>query len=156
TTGSAPSVSGLGTTSGYTTGGESITINGSNFTGATSVMFGSVAADYFTVDSDTQITAIVPPSTSTGTIDVQVSNYAGTSTTSSADRYTYTLQSAPTITGLSTSSGITAGGASVTLTGTGFENVDNVYFDGIAVSDFTVNSSTSITVTTPPDSAGAI
>jgi hypothetical protein len=41
--------------------GTSVIITGTNLTGATSVMFGSVPATSFTVDSATQITAIAPP-----------------------------------------------------------------------------------------------
>jgi hypothetical protein len=41
--------------------GTSVVITGTNLADATSVMFGSVPAASFTVDSDTQITAIAPP-----------------------------------------------------------------------------------------------
>jgi hypothetical protein len=39
---------------------SSVTVTGSGFTGATSVSFGAIAATSFTVDSDTQVTAVVP------------------------------------------------------------------------------------------------
>jgi hypothetical protein len=38
-----------------------VTITGTNFTGATAVRFGAINAASFTVDSDTQITAVSPP-----------------------------------------------------------------------------------------------
>ena len=72
----------------------------------------------------------------------------GTSATTSADQYTYAPPSPPTITGLSPSSGTTLGNTSVTITGTGFTEAVGVKF-GTMVADFTVNSATSVTATTP-------
>lgn len=50
--------------------GSSVTITGSNFTGATAVRFGGVDATSFTTDSATQITATVPNGAQTGPITV--------------------------------------------------------------------------------------
>src|SRR6266404_1284835 len=50
--------------------GTQVTINGSGFTGASKVTFGGVKATTYTVDSGTQITAIVPPGAVTGKIAV--------------------------------------------------------------------------------------
>jgi hypothetical protein len=154
TSGTVASVTSLGTTSDYLFGGNTITINGSHFTGATGVSFGGVASPYFYVVSDSQITAIDPAQTSAGTVDVQVTNYTGTSSTGSGDQFTYSVQPAPTVSSLSSSSGSGAGGASITITGTNFANVSQVYFGGIFAASFTVNSSTSITAVTPASAAG--
>jgi hypothetical protein len=59
TAGAAPTLTGLGTSSGPTGGGNTITINGTNLATATTVNFGSIAAD-FTVVSNTSLTATVP------------------------------------------------------------------------------------------------
>lgn len=48
---------------GPTTGGYQVAISGTNLTGATAVSFGGMAAPSFTVNSPTQITAVVPAST---------------------------------------------------------------------------------------------
>jgi hypothetical protein len=56
-----PFITGLNPNSGPATGGTSVIITGRHFTGATAVMFGANPATSFTVDSDTQITAISPP-----------------------------------------------------------------------------------------------
>ena len=64
-------------------------------TGATEVDFGSVPADDFTVASDGYLTVTVPAQAA-GTVDVTVTTYNGTSSTTSADQYTYTTGSAPT------------------------------------------------------------
>ncbi len=50
--------------------GTQVTITGTGFTGASKVTFGGVKATTYTVDSGTQITAIVPPGAVTGKIAV--------------------------------------------------------------------------------------
>lgn len=50
--------------------GTVVTITGKNFTSASQVSFNDRAALYFTVDSDTQVTAVVPPGATTGPISV--------------------------------------------------------------------------------------
>jgi large repetitive protein len=62
----APVVTGISPASGPLSGGTSVTITGSNFTGATAVSFGGTAAASFTVSSDTSITAVIPAATSVG------------------------------------------------------------------------------------------
>ncbi len=150
TAGSDPVVSSVSPTSGYLSGGVPVTITGSNFTGATDLYFGSVAAPAFWIDSDTEITAYAPPASSAGTVDVTVSDYTGTSAITTSDEYDYVNQPAPTVTALSPSSGSSIGGNTVTITGTYFANVDSVYFGGVPAPNFTVVSSTSITATVPP------
>ena len=68
--------------------------------------------------NDTTITADSPAGT--GTVDVTVTTPAGTSATSAADQFTYTVAVAPTVTGLSPTTGSQAGGTLVTITGTEF------------------------------------
>ncbi|EAY24615.1 BNR/Asp-box repeat domain protein [Microscilla marina ATCC 23134] len=67
TSGSAPVISGFSPTSGVE--GNQITINGSNFTGAGSVLFNGVSAT-FNIISSAQITAIVPANATTGKIKI--------------------------------------------------------------------------------------
>ena len=67
--------------------GNTVTITGANFTGATAVTFGVTPATSFTVNSDTQITATVPfyASSLIGSIagtDVIVTTAGGDSDTS--------------------------------------------------------------------------
>lgn len=61
--------------------GTTVTIEGTNFTGVTSVAFGGVSAASFTVGSSTRITAVVPPGATTGPISVTNANGTGTSAT---------------------------------------------------------------------------
>ena len=50
--------------------GASVTITGVGFTGANSVLFGTVPATTFTIDSDEQITATVPQGAVTAPVEV--------------------------------------------------------------------------------------
>ena len=121
-----------------------MTISGSGFSLATSVAFGPTPATSFIVNSDTSITAVSPVGT-TGKVDVTVSSIGGSSVTSAADKFTY----APTVTGVSPTSGSAAGGTVVTLTGTNFTVATGVLFGPTAATGYTVNSNTSITATAP-------
>jgi hypothetical protein len=153
---SAPTVTGITPSSGYTIGGDQVEITGTNFTGATGVNFGGVAATDFSVLSDTAIVATSPAATATGAVDITVTTYGGTSSTGSADRFTYNAVPAPTLTSINTSSGSTAGGTVVTLTGTGFTNATEVFFGSVASSDVAINSDTQITAVSPAQAVGTM
>jgi hypothetical protein len=153
--GSAPTVTGLGTTTGTTAGGTSVTVTGTGFTDVTGVFFGSTPANSFTVTSSTSLTVVAPPN-ATGTDDVTVTGVNGTSATSSADYYTYTAASSPTVTALSSSQGGLDGYDLITLTGTNFLGTTAVDFGSTAAPFFLVNSPTSITVLSPADSSGTV
>jgi IPT/TIG domain len=88
--GSTPAVTSITPTRGPSGGGTSVTIGGCNFTGATSVDFGSTPAASFTVNSDTSITAVSPAGS--GTVQVTVSKGHVTSETSVATAFTYGFQ----------------------------------------------------------------
>src|SRR6202020_1454647 len=55
-----PAITSISPTSGPTSGGTTLTITGTGFTGATKVVFGGVAATSFSVVSSTEITAVSP------------------------------------------------------------------------------------------------
>ncbi|MCL4414504.1 MAG: IPT/TIG domain-containing protein, partial [Actinobacteria bacterium] len=82
--GSSPTVTAISPTSGPTSGGTTVTVTGTNFTGATAVDFGTTAAKSFSVVSSTGLSAVSPAGT--GTVDITVTTPTGTSATSSADR----------------------------------------------------------------------
>ncbi len=149
----APAVTQVNPSSGPTAGGTSVTITGTNFTGATGVAFGSTAATSVAVNSATQITATAPAGTA-GTVDVTVTTPSGTSPTGAADQYTYV--SRPIITSISPTAGPTAGGTIVTITGTNLQGASAVNFGGTAATAFTVNSGTKITATAPAGTAGTV
>lgn len=86
TFGAPPVVMSVSPKSGSTAGGTSVTIVGSNFSGATSVSFGGVPALSYTVDSSTLITAVTPPGR-TGSVNVSVASRYGMGTLASAFTY---------------------------------------------------------------------
>jgi hypothetical protein len=150
---SAPTVTGRTPTAGTANGGTPVTITGTSFTGATAVKFGGTAATSYTVDSDTQITA-VSPAHAAGVVDIVVSA-AGDSATSSADQFTY-VGGRPVVTSVSPTAGPTAGGTTVTVTGSNFNGASGVSFGSTAATAFTVNSDTSITATSPAHAAAIV
>jgi len=110
-----PAVTGVSPASAPLTGGASVTITGTGFSGASAVKFGSVDATNFTVDSATQITALAPAG-SLGTLDLTVVTGAGTSAVSSLDQFSYTkLASTISLTSVPNPSSF---GQSVTLSAT--------------------------------------
>ena len=88
---SCPMVTSVLPTKGPTAGGGTVTILGSNFSGATAVDFGGASAPRFSVDSPTSITATVPPGPAAGaTVDVSVQGPGGFGRPVPGDQYTYT------------------------------------------------------------------
>ena len=84
-----PVVTGVSPASGSSAGGDSVTVTGSGFTGATAVTFGSVPAAGFTVTSDSELAATSPPPNVSGSVDITVTTPAGTSATTTDDQFTY-------------------------------------------------------------------
>ncbi|MEL4072713.1 putative Ig domain-containing protein [Ochrobactrum sp. GPK 3] len=78
--------------SGPASGGTTVRITGTNFSGATAVLFGNTNASSFTVNSDTAITATTP-SSSAAIVNVTVVVPGGTGTLTSA--FTFTSGAAP-------------------------------------------------------------
>ncbi|MEU4317677.1 ice-binding family protein [Nocardia fluminea] len=148
----APVITSLNPSFGPPAGFNSVVITGSGFAnvGPISVLFGSTATT-FTIDSNTQLTAIVPPGTGTVNVTVKVLLDG----TSNPVPYTYGVP-APTLTSVNPSSGTAAGGTTVVLTGTNLTGVTAVSFGGTPATSFTVNSSTQITAVTPAHAAGAV
>ncbi len=72
-----------------TLGGRTIEIDGSGFTGATEVDFGSTAATNLAVVNDGVITVTAPAAAASGSVDVTVVTPTETSATSPADTFTY-------------------------------------------------------------------
>ena len=170
-----PTVSGLYPRSGPVAGGVAVVINGSGFAGATAVDFGPGRAATFTVVSDTEIEAQLPPdatlqqeqrcahsrcrtvqveapATSALTVDVTVVTPAGSSATGTSDQFTY-LPS-PAVTSVAPAAGPSSGGTPVTIAGSGFTGAMSVTFGGTPAT-FQVVSDSEIQATAPPGSGTA-
>lgn len=87
-----PSITSFSPTFACAGSGASVIITGANFTGATPVAFNGVSAS-FTVNSNTQITATLPASATTGTITVTKGTVATSSTS-----FTVNARPTPTFT----------------------------------------------------------
>ena len=129
--------------------GQTVTITGTDFTGATAVSFGGTAATSFTVVSATSITAVVGAG-ATGSVSVTTSNGIG-----SRAGFTFiSATTAPAISSFTPTSGKT--GQVVNLTGTNFTGATAVSFGGTAATTFTVVSATSINATVGAGASGTV
>jgi hypothetical protein len=125
---------------GPTSGGNQVVITGTNFTGATSVKFGTKSAG-FTVDSATQITAVAPSNNAAA--QVTVTTPGGTS----APVWYYYI-TFPSKSGLSETMG-PLGGIPITLTGSSLTTATSMSF-GSNTAVPTVVNDTTLNVTVPP------
>ena len=146
-----PVITSISPTSGPTTGGTTVIITGTGFTGVVSVKFGAKNALSFTVNSTTQITAVAPSGSSGDVVDVTVTTSSGTSLTGAQTKYTY---GPPVVTSVDPSAGPEAGGNTVTITGSGFVGVTAVKFGTQHAIWFNVISSTQILAKVPAGTNG--
>lgn len=150
-----PTVTGLSPDTDTSDGGETITITGTNFTGATSVKFGTTSATFSVVNSTT-ITATAP-ARAVSTVDVTVVTPDGTSATSADSKFDYTEPPPiPTVTSLLPRFGSTAGGNTVTITGRNLDTATAVSFGASAATSFSIFSPTTIFATVPLHITGEV
>ncbi|WP_294327244.1 IPT/TIG domain-containing protein, partial [uncultured Sphingomonas sp.] len=113
--------------------GANVILTGSNLNGATAVLFGATAATSYTVNSNTQITAVAPTGV-TGTVNVSVSTVGGTATLANA--YSF-APAAPVVT--APANGTTTGSQPI-YSGTAQANSTvTVYVDSSSIGTTTVN-----------------
>jgi len=86
-----PTVTKLAPAKGSVAGGKKVKITGLYFENptVTAVDFGKVPAKEFTVVSPTSLTAVSPPATGAGPVEVTLTTSAGTNTSTAADQFTY-------------------------------------------------------------------
>jgi len=151
----APTVTALSPKSGSAAGGTVVKVTGTGLTGATAVMFGSAEAHIVAVNSNASITVDAPAGSVGTAVNVTVTTPGGTSAITSKDLFRYV----PTVAGISPASGSTAGGTSVTVTGTGFGpgNTATVFkFGTTKATSVDCTSTTECTVLSPAHAAGVV
>ncbi len=157
----APTITSVTPTTVAASGGATIVITGTDFINVTDVFFSkfsntSVAS--YTVDSPTQITAVMPALSplnyGTGSIAVQ---------TATGSAYAQMTALAPaTITSITPAFGDASGGTQVVVQGSGFGDpyssplVTAVKFGGVAATSFTIQNDNFMSVTVPAGTAGTV
>ncbi|MFD7527430.1 MULTISPECIES: IPT/TIG domain-containing protein [unclassified Streptomyces] len=129
-------------------GGTLVTITGTNLSGTSAVHFGTRSATSVTNVSPTQVTAVSP--SGNGVVGVTVTTPGGTS-----NPISFFYVGAPFKQSLSPTSGSTAGGETVTITGTGLSTATSVSFGANSVTP-TVVSDSQITAVAPAGAAGSV
>lgn len=147
----APVLSGVSPNQGPISGGNTVALTGTGFTGTTAVAFGAAAATSFTVLSPTQITAVAPAGAA-GPVAVTITAPGGASTLASC----YFYVAAPVLADVSPAAGPLAGGNTVTLTGAHLVEATAVRFASAPAGAFTVLSDTQITALAPAGTAGPV
>jgi hypothetical protein len=149
--------SGLSPAFGPVAGHTTVTVTGTGLTGISAVDFGGTCtssgstggtpAIMITPGTDTSATAVTPPHAAGATL---VCLTADGGTAPAAEPFTFVA--VPTVSAFTPTSGPTAGGTEVTITGSGFavgDPLTSVTFGGNAATDVVVVSSTEITADTP-------
>lgn len=138
-----PHITAVAPGSGGIAGGDHVVITGTNLTGVTSVLFGTVAATSFVVDSAIQITAVSPPHAA-GAVDITALIGSVSSPIVAADQFSFVSAPPllPTITALTPNSGDQAGGTSVIIDGANLSTVTAVRFQNTDAASFALDTPT--------------
>jgi len=123
--------------------GAPVTIRGANFSGATAVTFDGVAAASFTVDSPTEVTAIVPATAGIGSI--------GVTTTKGRSWSSGSFSPLPSIESFAPRVG--TAGTRVTIAGANLLGATAVEFGGVPAASFDAVSATVVTAVVPATAA---
>jgi hypothetical protein len=152
---SGATVSSINPATGNASGGTAVTITGTNFAAGATVSFGIATAAKIVVVNGTTITATTPPHVA-GSANVVVTNPAGDQG-SLAGGFVYTSvppSTQPRLNVAVPNTGSTAGGDTVTISGSNFVSGLTVTIGG-APATIVSRSTVSVVVTTPPGSAGS-
>jgi len=142
-------ISNVNPNSGVVKGGNTATITGTDFTGITSIKFQGAVASTFTIVDPSTITVVVPDSQGvTGSVNISLGTSGGT--TSFPNSYTYL---APVVDSVSPGQGAVTGGTTVTISGSNLTGIDDVYFNWVSATSFSVIDANTIVAVTP-DSQG--
>jgi hypothetical protein len=147
-----PLLNAVNPSSGTTLGGTQVTLSGGSFVSGATVSFGGLPSTAVAFVSATQLVAVAPPAAA-GSVDVRVQNPDGQSATL-ASAFTYFAP--PALGKVSPSSGPTAGGTQVTLSGAGFLSGARVLFGSTMAALPSQVTPTQVVVTAPPHVPGTV
>lgn len=133
---------------GSTGGGTTVTITGVNLAGATAVHFGTKLA---TITANTPTSVTVTSPSGAGTVGVTVTTAGGTS-----NPLSFFYVGAPFKAALGTSSGPTAGGNTVAISGTGLATATSVAFGANSATPTVVSDSLIDVVVPAGTAAGSV
>ncbi|MHC5018507.1 MAG: IPT/TIG domain-containing protein [Planctomycetota bacterium] len=145
-----------------TTGGTTVTITGEKFIDSAtssqvdSVTFRGAAGGSLNVVSPTLLTVTAPGNTA-GTADVVITNSTTTESVTESDGFTYHngTPAAPTVTGISPSSGPASGGVPITITGSNFVATGmTITVGGASATNLVLLSAGRIRAVLPPGTVG--
>ncbi len=163
-----PVISSMAPASGSPVGGDTVVITGTNLSvaaGSSTVTFGSLPAAVTSCSADgTSCTVTSPKAPGAGPVDVRVTNGDGQTSAISApaDQFSYNTVTAPAgspvVNGMTPTTGVSTGGTTVTMTGSGLTNADGtaptVIFGTVAATSVTCVDATTCTAVSPPGSDG--
>ena len=148
----APAVTELSRTTGRTSGGQRITVNGRSFTHVKAVRFGEVRGTAVNVLGPHRL-RVTTPTHAAGRFPVRVVTPHGVSQVGSA-RFRFIAR--PAITSVQPRAGSTQGGKTVTIKGARLGKAKQVLFGGEAGTALHVTSATSLKVVTPARAVGTV
>lgn len=156
-----PQITAIDPAQGSFKGGTNVTISGSNFADRLEVYFGGQAATVLE-KSPTQLVVRTPAITMSAeedqrVVDVSVINTTNYGSVVKVNGFTYLrVESQIAINEINPDKGTTQGGTTVIISGENFRSGCQVFFGTTEASVVTYNSSTQLTVVTPPHSKGSV
>jgi hypothetical protein len=135
-------------------GGTAVTVTGSGFVPGVVVSFGSVPGTEVSINATGTSLQVTSPAGAAGSVDLTVTDPAGTSVTSINDLFAY---GAPVVNSVAPDAGALLGGNDVILAGNGFVPGLTVYFGDDASSSVTVLAGgTGLYAVAPPGTPGSV
>ena len=125
-------------------GGEQITIIGTNFYNVTKIQFGNSNIISYNVNSTTNITFTIPSASNSGSINISITATGGTVTNTNG----FTYYDVPSINSISPLLGTSVGGTQITITGSNFTNGTLVTIGSYKTNIISITESTIIVTTT--------
>ena len=149
----APQITGITPTSGPTTGGTRVTVEGVNFTRECAVYVGREYPKDVVFKSPTELQIVTAARKTAGVVDVEVL-VPGAPRAVMKNGFRYDAVPAPVITSVSPTAGAVSGGTELTITGKNFTKETAVLIDGKAPRALKLVDASTLELKTPPGESG--